>query len=959
MTVIKKIKSLSVIRPGSNPDVDSDFHTKVRTKTIEHVRELYGFDNVASIGTFATLAAKGSFKTMCTIYEVPFAQATKMAELIPPDIEGVSCTVADIFNPRSDRYNDAVDFRNATAGSEWTKIIEGAKAIEGRNKTTGVHPCGIVISSKPLLNTVPLQVRQDDGLVVTQWPYPELESLGLIKMDFLGLDTVDLIQYTVENITKAGKPDLNMIDLVNGPMNDKKTFDMLARGKSIGIFQLASDGVQTLLKSIKPTGVEDIIATTALYRPGPMGMQSHIKYADRKNGREAMDYVHEEFKNSPLVEILGRTYGLVVYQEQVMQLAAQITGFTLQEADDLRSAMGKKKMDKMLKAKPLFMAGGKVNGYSEEALQLLWDTISEFAKYGFNRAHSVGYGIIAYQAAYLKANYPVEFMAALISQGIGDKEKISTYLREARAMGLKVGSINVNVSEVAVAPTNSNQSDYDIVFGFSGVNGVSKEVAQIIVNERNNGDFKSAQDFVTRCYNAGITNRQVCENIAKAGGFDSFNVTRRGVVENVAGLLTNAKTRGSKGLDLFDMFGGGESIAAASIDLSSIPEYPHIDKLKMESDVIGLYLTSHPLANVGPGLSKARTSTISSLMKSQQQVTVKLTGALTEIVKKIMRKGGKSIQVTLDDGSGYIQAHLSREIVKGIDKSGAQERLRKLYESGNNELPEDLADMATSSEFIAIDELEKNSVYSMSLTFQPARGDSPYRARITSIEKLMLSDDGSLPIRMRFLYDSSNEEMANKLVNSLPKAIAKRNPGTYSIVTALEPRENGLDDENAPYFAAIDEIERDAKIAQTKAITQSHSPREDRITSIEKLMLSDDGSLHIDPVTINEIKLNAAIAFAAARAIEASSSSLWGEIKAAPSKSKVNEHARVWPPTFEVKTSKKSKKGVLSEPRIRRLTYVDTGLKASKTKAAELDIEKYLGIESYDFGVFDASVLED
>lgn len=910
MSITKKIKSLYVIRPGSNPDVDSDFNTGIRPQTIEHVRELYGFDNVASIGTFSTLAAKGAFKTMCTIYEVPFAKANKVAELIPPDIEGVSCTIADIFNPRSDRYSDAVDFRNATAGSEWVKIIDGAKAIEGRNKTTGVHPCGIVISSQPLRNTVPLQVRQDDGLVVTQWSYPELESLGLIKMDFLGLDTVDLIQHTVENISAGGKPDLNMIDLVNGPMNDKKTFDMLARGNSIGIFQLSSPGVQALLKSIKPTGVEDIIATTALYRPGPMGMQSHIKYADRKNGREAMDYVHEEFKNSPLVEILGRTYGLVVYQEQVMQLAAQITGFTLQEADDLRSAMGKKKMDKMLKAKPLFMAGGKTNGYSEEALQLLWDTISEFAKYGFNRAHSVGYGIIAYQAAYLKANYPVEFMAALISQNIGTKDKISAFLQEARAMGLKVGSIDINVSEVAVAPDFTKRSGFDIVFGLSGVDGVSEDVASVIVKERKNGDFTSVQDFVTRCYQRGVTNKKIYENIAKAGGFDSFAVTRRGVIENVAGLLEGAKTRGSKGADLFDMFGGGASIEAASVDLGSFAEYPHIAKLKMESDVIGLYLTSHPLSNVGPGLSKARDSTIASLMKSQQNVTVKLTGAITEITKKIMRKGGKSIQITLDDGSGYIQAHLSREIVKGIDKSVAQDRLRKLYEAGDLEVPDETAEMATSSEFVTVDDLEKNSVYSMSVTFQAPRGESPYRARVTSIEKLMLSEDGSLPIRMRFLYGDENEAMARKLEHSLPKAIAKRNPGPYSIVVALEPRGKALEDENAPYIAAIAEIEEAAKAGRATASAKK-------------------------------------------------SSSLWGETNTAVVKNKVNEHARVWPPAVNEGHSGKAKQNALSEERIRRLTYVDTGLRADKTKAVELDIEKYLGVESYDFGVFDASVLED
>jgi len=911
MAVTKKIKSLYVIKPGSNPDVDSDFNTEVRGEAIDHVRDLYGTDSVASIGTFTTLAAKGAFKTMCTIYEIPFAQATKIAALIPPDIEGVACTVDDIFNPNSERYTDAVDFRNATSGPEWKKIIDGAKAIEGRNKTTGVHPCGIVISSKPLINTVPLQVRQNDGLVVTQWGYQELESLGLIKMDFLGLDTVDLIQHSVENINKAGKGYLNMMEIINGEMTDKKTFEMLARGDTIGIFQLASPGVQELLRKIKPTGVEDIIASTALYRPGPMGMQSHIKYADRKNGREAMDYVHEEFKDSPLVQILGRTYGLVVYQEQVMQLAAQITGFTLQEADDLRSAMGKKKMDKMLKAKPLFMAGGKERGYSEEALQLLWDTISEFAKYGFNRAHSVAYGITAYQAAYLKANYPVEFMAALISQNIGNKDKISIFLREARRMGLKVGSIDINVSEVRVAPDFTGKSGFDIVFGLSGVNAISEDVSALIVKERKNGEFSSVQDFVTRCYAAGVTNRKVYENIAKAGGFDSFAVTRRGVVDNLASLLEGAKTKGSKGADLFDLFGGGASIEAASVDLGSISEYPHVDKLKMESDVIGLYLTSHPLSNVGPGLSKARSTTIESLMKSKSMATVKLTGAITEISKKIMRKGGKAIKLTLDDGTGYIEANLSRELVKGIDKAVAQERIRKMFEDGELVVPEELAMAATSVEFNAVEDLEKNSVYSITLNYRPAREeDAPYNARITAIEKLHLSDDGSLPIRMRLLYDESNEPMARKLERSLPKAIANRNPGPFSIVLAIEPRAASIEDENALYEEAITQMAEEALV--------------ERKVKTEK-----------------------------------SGSNLWGDTKLAAPKNKVNEHARTWPPTQFSAEETSSGKGKLTEERIRRLTYVDTGLKAAKSKAAEMDIEKYLGVESYDFGVFDPSVLED
>jgi DNA polymerase-3 subunit alpha len=440
----KKITSLKVVRAGSSPDVDSDINTERRPETIQHVTEIYGNGNVASIGTFSTLAAKGAFKTMCTIYEIPYAQANKITELIPAGGEGGDITLSDMYDPTKDAYEAAADFRSATSGGEWEQIIEGAMGLEGKNKTTGVHPCGIVISSKPLLNTIPLQVRQDDGLVVTQWSYPELESLGLIKMDFLGLDTVDLIQHTVENIMKNGKTPPNMLEIIHGPMDDKKTFEILARGETIGLFQLASPGVQDLLKRIKPTSIDDIIATTALYRPGPMGVQSHIRYADRKNGKEEIDFIHSDFKGTAIEEILGNTYGLVVFQEQIIRIANQIAGMTLQEGDDLRSAMGKKKMAKMLSMKPKFIEGGKEKGYSAEAMEVLWSTCEEFAKYGFNLAHSVAYGINAYQTAFLKTHYPVEFMAALISQNVGNREKVLIFLQEARRMGLKVGSIDVN-----------------------------------------------------------------------------------------------------------------------------------------------------------------------------------------------------------------------------------------------------------------------------------------------------------------------------------------------------------------------------------------------------------------------------------------------------------------------------------------------------------------------------------
>lgn len=384
---VKKIASISVIDPGSNPDVDSDFNTEVRDIALEHVTELYGKDNVANIITFNSLAAKSAFKAMCTIYQVPFGRANKIAALVPGPIEGVECTISDIFDPSSDRYSEGAEFRAATSSSDWKYIIEGAKNIEGRYRSTGVHPCGIIMSSEPLQNVLPLQIRESDSRVITQWTYPDCEAIGLIKFDFLGLDTVDLIQHTVEYIMKAGKTPPNMIDLIHGPMDDRKTYSLLAKGNTTGIFQLGSSLVKDYLKVMKPEKFEDIAAATALLRPGPMGMLSHVRYANRKNGREEVESLHPDFEGSPLDDILAPTQGLIVFQEQILKISNQIAGMTLQEGDDLRSAMGKKKMKVMLAMKPRFFEGAKKNGYSEEAITILWDTIELFAKYGLSLIH--------------------------------------------------------------------------------------------------------------------------------------------------------------------------------------------------------------------------------------------------------------------------------------------------------------------------------------------------------------------------------------------------------------------------------------------------------------------------------------------------------------------------------------------------------------------------------------------
>lgn len=927
MTATKRIASIRVVKPGSNPDVDSDFNTGFRDFALEHVTELYGKDNTANITTFTTLAAKGAFKAMCTIYQIPFAQAAKITALIPPPIEGVECTIADIYDPFSDRYAEGADFRGATGGSEWLPIIEGAKNIEGRNKSTGVHPCGVILSSKPLSSVIPLQVRQSDGRVVTQWTYPECEDIGLIKMDFLGLDTVDLIQFTVENIQRRGGAVPNMVDLIHGDMDDKKTFEMIRAGHTIGIFQLAGQGVQELLKRMSADKFEDIVATTALYRPGPMGQLSHIRYADRKTGREEVDYVHAEFKGTVLEEILKDTYGVVIFQEQIIKIASAIGGMTLQEGDDLRSAMGKKKIAKMTSMKPKFFEGASANGFSEDATKKLWDTIAEFAKYGFNRAHSVAYAMNAYQAAYLKANHPIEFMAALISQRVGEPKKILAFLQEARRMGLKVGTVDINVSEIKVAPDFTGKSKFDIVYGLSGVNAVSSDVAEIIISERNkNGIFTSVQDLINRCSPLGVSNKKVYENLALAGAFDGMGVTRRAVVENLSSMLNEAKTKSARGATLFDMFGGSE--ISGGIELTNTPEYPFVEKLKLEADVIGLYLTDHPLSKVGPGLSKMRSTSIAKLLKSGQQTTVTIAGSIIEIEKKIRKRGGKSITVTVDDGTGYVTAHLSREIVKGIDKLGAQEKLQKLYRDGDNNVPKEIRELVANQGFVAAEDIEPNSVYIMTLTFRPERGDSPQGARITSMAPLKLSDSGSLPIRIRFEASGENAEQMKKLHRILPMNLAKKIPGDYPIHVAIYDKlENAVAPEvnESIFLDAISQMDEDEK---------------------NGVDLKAEANANVEDDT--------SVTLSGTRAVRNTKRKKIAKVVDLRSWPAPVVHSPIVPKMSKVASSKNEEIAKTVE----LIKYVDTGLTAAKSQQLEQAIEKYVGVENFDYGIFDASVLE-
>lgn len=763
---MKKIKKVRVKVPGSPPDVDTDFHTVGREKVIQYCVEKYGHENVANIITFSTFKAKNSFKSMCTIYNVQFALANRVTKTLPAVLDGEECTLAELFDETSPRYHEGEDFRNATDNDEWRDIVKYAIPLSGRVRGTGVHACGVIISKDPLSNTIPTQVRQKDEKLVTQWTYPQCESLGLIKMDFLGLDTLDIIDSTVENIRLMGKEVPDMQALTDGEMDDEKTFEMLQNGDTVGIFQLGGDGVRELLKRVKPTEFMDIAATTALYRPGPMKMNAHNQYADRKNGREKIQYICDSFAGTAVEEILKPTYGLIVYQEQCMQIATKFAGMTPYESDLLRKAIGKKKMSLMMSLQPKFIDGITDQGFSERDAEELWQTIEVFGQYGFNKSHSISYAINAYQTCYLKANYPAEFMAALLQQNTGESEKIAEFLQEAQSMGLRVGPVDVNASQVFVS--SSNDSEYDIIYGFSAVKQVNETISEIIVEERDkNGKYKSVSDFIKRVSAKGSFNSGALKMIAASGGFDCFNVSRSAIIEKAPQLLKISQKGEKQSTNLFDLIGSSSADLMSTVDLTG-DEFPYNELIKIEAEAIGLFISGHPNSNVGILSRQYSPKTILDLKTKELPGRSNVLATFTIVKTKVKRNGARSVAVRIDDGESTYDSYLPKQIVQRLEKGAEIERIKKAQLAGEqvqvgekSSRADELIDIYYDDSIIPIPPLVKNDIYRVEFA-QMRRGDS-VRIGVTDVEKLDTAYDGSLPYKIKIPAGINVKELRSYL----------------------------------------------------------------------------------------------------------------------------------------------------------------------------------------------------
>ena len=632
----------------SMPDIDLDFDERRRSEMIQYATTKYGDDRVAQIITYGTIKSKQAIKDSTRVLGYPYALGERLTKSLPPSVMGKDISLSGIFNMDDDRYGEASEFRNLyESDPDSKKIVDTALGIEGLKRQWGVHAAGVILSKEPLLDVIPIHRRDADGAIITQFDMGACEATGLLKMDFLGLRNLSVLDDCLINIEKnLGKK----VVLESLPLSDKKTFELLSRGDTLGVFQLDSAPIRSLLRSMAPDSFEDIAAVIALYRPGPMGEDSHNKYADYKNGRKAPIGIHPEL-DMPLNEILKDTYGLIVYQEQVLAIARKVAGFTLGRADLLRKAMGKKDKKILDKEKVHFEDGMKANGFSEDAVEKLWQTLIPFSDYAFNRSHSAGYGLLSFWTAYLKANYPSEYMAALLTSVRDDKDKSALYLNECRRMGIKVLPPDVNESDSEYTPIGS-----DIRFGLTAIRNIGENVVASIINNRKaKSRYDSFGDFLTKV-DAIVCNKKSIESLIKAGAFDSLNHSRRGLMMVfLEALDAVSETKRAESIGQFDLFGAANSTSVSGVvlDIPS-PEWEKMMLLGYEREMLGLYVSDHPLLGVEHILRSVSDFSISQISEVSHDQIITIGGLITQIQRKVSKQGTPWAIVTVEDLDGAV-----------------------------------------------------------------------------------------------------------------------------------------------------------------------------------------------------------------------------------------------------------------------------------------------------------------
>nr|WP_082518775.1 DNA polymerase III subunit alpha [Leifsonia sp. Leaf336] len=639
----------------SMPDFDVDFDDRRRGEVIKYVTEKYGSERVAQIVTYGTIKAKQALKDSGRVLGFPFSMGEKLTKAMPPPVMGKDIPLTGIFDKEHPRYKEAVDIRTVVETDPEAKtVFDTALGLENLKRQWGVHAAGVIMSSDPLIDVIPIMKREQDGQIVTQFDYPACESLGLIKMDFLGLRNLTIINDALDNIRDNRGVNLVLEDL---ELDDRPAYELLSRGDTLGVFQLDGGPMRSLLRLMKPDNFEDISALIALYRPGPMGANSHTNYALRKNGLQDITPIHPELAE-PLEDILSTSYGLIIYQEQVMAIAQKVAGFSLGQADILRRAMGKKKKSELDKQFEGFSQGMVDRGYSMAAVGKLWEILLPFSDYAFNKAHSAAYGVISYWTAYLKAHYPAEYMAALLTSVGDSKDKMALYLNECRRMGIKVLPPDVNESNLYFAAVGE-----DIRFGMGAVRNVGANVVEGVREARESkGRFESFHDFLNKVP-IHAANKRTVESLIKAGAFDSLGNTRSSLltvheeaVESAVKIKRN-EANGDIGFD-FDSLWGEDETAQTQHYIEPRPEWNKKTKLAFEREMLGLYVSDHPLAGLELPLAKHASTSIADLLASeniQDGETVTIAGLVTSVQHRVAKASGNQYgMIQVEDFGGEI-----------------------------------------------------------------------------------------------------------------------------------------------------------------------------------------------------------------------------------------------------------------------------------------------------------------
>ena len=717
----------------SMPDIDVDFCVNGRAQVIKYVAEKYGQPNVSQIATFGTLGAKAVIRDVGRVLDLPYSDVDKIAKLIPNQLH-ITLEEALRVVPEFEEYKKR--------DPKFAELLDTAQVLEGLTRHVSTHAAGVVISPQPLVEYTPLyKGTKETDEISSQYSMSDLEKIGLLKMDFLGLRNLTMIQDTLALIRQGHGQDVDVMDL---PMHDRPTFELLAKGQTLGVFQLESSGMRELLRKLKPETFEDIIAVLALYRPGPLGSGMVDDFINRKHGRIPIQYLLPQLEH-----ILKETYGVIIYQEQVMQISNVLAGYTLGEADLLRRAMGKKKAEEMAKQRARFLEGTRKNQIPDAKADEIFNLMEYFAGYGFNKSHTAAYALITYQTAYLKAHYPVEFMAALLTSDMDNTDRVAKYLNECRDLNIPILPPDVNESYRTFSVISEK-----IRFGMAAVKNVGGNAVDAIIETRQKkGNYQSLQDFCERV-DLGKVNKRVAESLIKCGAFDFTGKTRAAMAKGLEPLFEIAqrtqKDRQSGQGNIFGFFGQTAATAGnATFQLPDEPEWDEAEKLRLEKEGIGFYITGHPLAKYLPELRKFSTVTTSTLAECRDGQQITIGGVVTVFRKKLTKKGEQMGFFRLEDLEGAIEVIL----------------VPTVFEKCSRILAEDLPVLIKGAVTVSEEELPKlraETVRPLSLGTSAGeqclielRGAKLRKPAVLELQKVLLRHQGACPVIFKYI-DSDN-----------------------------------------------------------------------------------------------------------------------------------------------------------------------------------------------------------